>query len=213
MPTLAGLKRALNDGTAKEKYPVGTDLETGDTAKWKVVHYGNASPYNVDKMGAFLVRTRSLSTTTKWNSSYDNGKYAGSLAASALATFSRSLPEEFRNNITSIKVQGQDSTDTLTTKLWVMSAFELYCIAPVSPFYAFDYYKGNLTSPTDGILPRREWIIEGDSSPTLASAWTRTDRTSRVKYSVYGVNGRMNSSDLAYTVSGYLLPACFISND
>lgn len=208
---LPAFKKALTDGTAREKYPVGTLLEdtyNGVSNPMIVGQYldstNNSKYYGA--VGAILIRkyvepsAMQYGTTTAYNTS--------GLRSFLGSDYLDNCSNEMKAVISDIDIVA--GITRLTDKWFAMSDTELYSNrSSTSEGIAFDYWKKatGLSSPSYAANSGR---IVTDRNGVAYVAWTRSLYSTR---EVCGIdfNGMIgyNAPSQAYGV----LPACFISSE
>lgn len=215
--SLSDLKAQLKSGTAKDNFPVGTEIPdtyAGNDNPLIVAQYldgSNNSRYN-GANGAILVRKYVEPISEQWNTSV-GGYYSGSSIKNYLdTTYLNNCSDTLKNLISNINVEcfiAIDNRPYAQGKWFLMSGTELLAgSVSQTEGVAFDIWKQRtgLTSPSDDANNGR---VVSDRGDTARGYWLRTERTTFISF--IGSNGRLYNDATATGRQG-ILPACFISN-
>lgn len=214
-PTLKGLKKALQNGSAPEKYPVGTTLP--DTyadydSPWTVMDYAQATlADNTVNNGAYLVRL-----IAEPNSIFgQNANYGNSTVNTFLnSEYLTKCTSDFRDLVTEIKVPFFDGTIDTTTnaKCWLLSATEIMNQGRNHiEGFGFELWKQRtgLSSP-DGLGANNAGRIMRNRDGVAQLWWTRSWYNSSNLVAV-NTNGGTGSS--TPPTSYGLVVACFLRSN
>lgn len=221
--TFANLKTALKNGTAKECFPVGTEIPdtwNGNSNAMVVAHYldsTNNSAYSGAE-GVILIRKYVEPTEVDYDTS--TAIYSDASIRSYLnTTYLSGCTNDLKNVMSSITICSivpgpYGSAPAYTTgKLFLMSTEEMGGIPNATYGKYFEIWEERgLTSLGGSASPAR---ILTDRDGNIAKAWTRTSQYSRTfGYTVASVSktGGLVASLLSEGPFG-VLPACFISKD
>lgn len=224
VPTLSGLKEAVDNDTAKDTYPVGTEIEdewNGINNPLIIAQYldsSNNSQYG-GAVGVILVRKYVAPTSQQFaNQSTGNAQYLYSLLRTYLnGTYLNNCSEELKGLLSNITVQyetsGFGNLDKVSGKWFPMSCRELCNQGVAYDAYqegvVFDLWKQRtgLSSP-DGWSVANKGRIANSIAGTPTSYWTRSMNSQSVAM-VYSGDGSLIATN--YYNSQGVLPACFIS--
>lgn len=226
-PSLAGLKKALQNGTATEKYPVATEIEdtyNGNSNPLIVAQYldsNNNSSYGGAE-GVILVRkyVEPIAQVYATNNSTEIFFPTSLIKTFLDTTYLSNCSDELRGVISSINIPCLISSYVQSyaydCKWFLMSTIELYgkdgrTINPNWEGIPWEYWKEKtgFASPSNGTTFGR---ICRDRSGNLAPYWTRTARYYNGDEFV-SYNGNIPASGGDYRTSSGVLPACFISKN
>lgn len=221
---LSLFKEALVDGTAKDKYPVGTEIEDtydGEDDPLIVAQYldsSNNSSYGGAE-GAILQRKYITNVGQLWNPTRDNNAgYDTSAVKDFLgSSYYNNCSEQVRSVISNINIVAVTTSGsaTITTKWFLPSLEEVYG-APTSTTGGglegepFDYWKNKtgLNTPSNDNNPGRIVKVLSDSGEN-GYWWLRT----RVANGVEGVtNTGLIGVHYVDNPGLGVLPCCFISS-
>lgn len=218
---LAMLKKALRDGTAKSKYPVGNNISdqyNNHESPWTVMDYKTAKLANkLTKDGVYLVRLIPEVTSPFGNKDYAQSQVHQLLNSGYLSKCSK----DFKKLVTEIAVPYNTAADihtsqnntTVKAKCWLLSATEIMgkSEAGYEEGVAFELWKQRtgLSIPSNGQNGGR---ILRDSKGNIAEWWTRTpyDYNSIALYYVRKWGDIWTGAESS---PKYLVVGCFIAKD
>lgn len=214
-PTLSGLKQALNNGTAQDKYPVGTEISdtwNGNDNPLIVAQYlneTNNSAYG-GAVGVILIRKYVEPTSQVFGS---NTNYRSSAIKSFLdTTYLSNCSKELRAIISDISIPVYNSAlEMVSSKFFLMSAYEVCNRGrDIHEGDMWDYWKQKtgLNAP-DAMYTSNSGRVMKNRNGDAWIEWLRSGNGNNAVYCV----GNSGSVDSMYNLNNNLgvAPACFIS--
>lgn len=220
-PSLKGLKRALDNGTAQQDYPIGTTLEdeyNGQSNPLIVAQHldsSNNSTYDGAE-GVILIRkfvepTSQIFGVNNASSLYNVSTIKGFLDTDYLDKCSDTL----KSLLSEIAIQyynGSSTTLIGNNKFFLMSDTEINSRVAVAGIegFAWKYWK-DITGLSAASSAANSGRIVKDRNGNAVNTWLRTryDQNYNALY-IYtngGINGRSTTTEYG------VLPACFIGKD
>lgn len=224
VPTFESLKKALNNGTAKQKFPVGTevpDTYDGTSSPWTVMDYGEATLSDGSKNnGLYLVRLianlSELFTTASSNWRF----YPSEIYTFLNETYLNHCSEEFKAMVEQVQVPYYyQGIKYAFCKCWLLSNTEIigvakenYADAKWQEGYQFELWKQRtgLSEPNNNANNGR--IIKGDDN-VVKEWWTRTTASGVNYVNTTGAIVQYSNTSYIKTLKKNLVVACFIRSD
>lgn len=222
-PSLRGLKKALDNGTAESDFPTGTTIDdtySGVSNPLIVVKYGtvekaDGKAYN----GVYLQRTYVTNVGQVWdpitNANYDTSAINTFLSTSYLSNCS----ETAQDAIAEIKVPvvTQSGTTTVNAKWFLPSIEEVYGNAAASnapgagkegTYFPYWQNKTGWSSPSNNGNNGR---IAYDANGAAQYWWLRTRGASNTGIAWYTVTTGMLTTDGVSATKAGVLPVCVVT--
>lgn len=183
-PSLKGLKRALDKGTAQQDYPIGMELADqwdGKNNPLIIGTYATVTASDGQKyLAVGLTRKYMDPTAQKFGSDSSNVNYPESVILPYLnSTYLDKCSDELKSVVSTVKVPWYDnsSMQQIEGTVHLFSMTEVYGVGTVEEGEAWEYWKNKtgFTSPSNGNTTGRQMA---DSTGASSQWWLRTYSTS-----------------------------------